>query len=113
MPSPTGFAYNRAQTGGDLRGSRGVHRLTARPLSWRARNAVMRLLGKRIVGFGFVLLSLTAGPAVAASSNLRLVDAVAERNWPLVRTLLKEGVDVNAARGDGSTALLWAAHWDD
>jgi ankyrin repeat protein len=72
----------------------------------------MRLLGKR-VGFGFALLSLTAGLAVAAPSNLRLVDAVAERNWPLVPTLLKEGVDANAARADGSTALLWAAHWDN
>lgn len=70
-------------------------------------------LGKRAVGLSFVLLSLTAGLAVAASSNLRLVDAIAERNWSLVPTLLKEGVDVNAVRGDGSTALLWAAHWDD
>ena len=26
---------------------------------------------------------------------------------------LKQGVDVNAARADGATALLWAAHWDD
>ena len=27
--------------------------------------------------------------------------------------LLKQKVDVNAAQGDGATALHWAAHWDD
>ena len=69
---------------------------------------------KRVVGFSFVLLALIAGRAAAAtSSDLRLVDAVAERNGTVARTLLKGGVDVNAARADGATALLWAAHWDD
>ena len=29
------------------------------------------------------------------------------------RALLKERVNVNTARADGSTALLWAAHWND
>lgn len=68
---------------------------------------------KRVVGLSLVLLPLVGGRAAGASSDLRLVDAVAERNSPLARTLLKEGVDVNAARADGATALLWAAHWDD
>ena len=30
-----------------------------------------------------------------------------------MRALLDEGVDANAARADGVTALLWAAHWND
>ena len=30
-----------------------------------------------------------------------------------VRTLLKQGVDVNAAQGDGMTALHWAARQGD
>ena len=41
------------------------------------------------------------------------MDAIADRNTALVRTLLTDGIDVNAARADGATALLWAAHWDD
>src|SRR5262249_55351273 len=30
-----------------------------------------------------------------------------------VRTLLKSGIDVNAAQGDGATALHWSVHNDD
>lgn len=30
-----------------------------------------------------------------------------------MRTLIKAGADVNAAQPDGSTALLWVAHWND
>jgi len=68
----------------------------------------------RVAGLGsFLFLTLAAAQAAAASSDLRLVDAVAARNPTLARTLIKEGVDVNAVRGDGATALLWAAHWDD
>ena len=39
--------------------------------------------------------------------------AAANRDRDAVRALLAEGVDVNAARADGATALLFAAHWDD
>ena len=60
------------------------------------------------------LLGLMAVTSAAASPDVRLVEAVAERNTALVRTLLAErGVDVNSRRADGATALLWAAHWDD
>ena len=38
---------------------------------------------------------------------------MAERNTALVHVLLDEGVDVNTARADGATTLLWATHWDD
>jgi ankyrin repeat protein len=60
---------------------------------------------------GMVLL-LTATVAVAAE-DLRLVAAASQQNSALVRTLLREGVDVNAARSDGATPLQWAAHWDN
>jgi ankyrin len=50
-------------------------------------------------------------PAWAA--DLRLVDAVAERDRVAAHKLLDEGVDVNARRADGASALLWAAHWND
>jgi ankyrin repeat protein len=68
---------------------------------------------KRLVSLSLGLLLLSVGAGTAASTDLRLVDAVAERNTQLARVLVKEGVDVNAARADGATALLWAAHWDD
>ncbi|MCY4661173.1 MAG: ankyrin repeat domain-containing protein [Acidobacteria bacterium] len=55
-----------------------------------------------------------AGGVAAAAPDLRLVEAMAGRDTPRVRALLAgDGLDVNAARADGATALLWAAHWDD
>jgi ankyrin repeat protein len=67
----------------------------------------------RLASLGLILFPLTIGFVAAAAPDGRLVDAFAERNTALARTLLKEGVDVNIARADGATALLWAAHWDD
>ena len=49
----------------------------------------------------------------AAQPDLRLVAAAKAQDTAGVRALLDEGVDVTAARADGVTALLWAAHWDD
>ena len=61
-----------------------------------------------------LLLFLAAGSRVASvGPDLRLVDAMVARNAVLARALLDEGIDVNSARGDGATALHWAAHWDD
>ena len=36
-----------------------------------------------------------------------------DRDIESVRALLKQRIDVNAAQGDGATALHWAAHRDD
>jgi len=58
----------------------------------------------------FVLPS--SGVALAAS-DLRLVEAAKAQNVEAVRSLLKQHADVNATQGDGATALLWAAHWND
>jgi ankyrin repeat protein len=66
-----------------------------------------------LAGLTTALLFLTAGAAFAADGDLRLVQAAANQDRQAVRTLIKEGVDVNAARADGATALLWAAHWND
>ena len=57
--------------------------------------------------------ALSASVATASAQDVRLVQAAAEQDRQAVRTLLKQGVDVNARRADGATALLWAAHWDD
>lgn len=59
-----------------------------------------------------IALLIVAVP-VSAQSDLRLVDALQKQNVATARALLKGRVDVNAAQGDGATALHWAAHWDD
>ena len=50
---------------------------------------------------------------LAAGAELPLVEAVKSRDVNAVRTLLAEGVDVNAPQPDGATALHWAAYRDD
>ena len=54
----------------------------------------------------------TATLATASGQDLRLVTAVADQDTRTAQALVAEGVDVNAPRADGATALLWAAHWD-
>lgn len=70
----------------------------------------MRLSGACCVGM-FLLTSFAN--TTTATSDLRLVDATARQDAAAVRQLIDEGIDVNAARADGVTALLWAAHWDE
>ncbi len=67
----------------------------------------------RLAGLWVIPLLAAASLATAAGPDLRLVTAAAEQDKAAVRALLKQGVDVNTARADGATALLWAAHWDD
>ena len=50
--------------------------------------------------------------ATAAASD-RLIEAVQAQDHATVRALLEEQVDVNAAEGDGATALHWAVVRDD
>src|SRR4051812_16282349 len=56
---------------------------------------------------------LAAALASAAASDTRLIDAARDKDSATVRTLLAQRVDVNAADGDGSTALHWAAYNGD
>ena len=50
---------------------------------------------------------------LCAAGDTRLSEAAMQGNSDAVRTLLKEKVDVDAAQGDGTTALHWAAFRDD
>jgi ankyrin repeat protein len=50
---------------------------------------------------------------VAASGDARLAEAARNQDQPIVRALLGQHADVNGRTEDGSTALLWAAHWND
>jgi len=63
-----------------------------------------------------VLVITSSAIAAAATADLRLIQAVKNRDVESVRALLKgrpARIDVNAAQGDGATALHWAAHRDD
>jgi ankyrin repeat protein len=49
----------------------------------------------------------------AAPDDVRLVNAVKNRDVATVRTLLKQRSNANAADVDGTTSLIWAAHNGD
>src|SRR5580692_7213485 len=57
------------------------------------------------------ILLLSTFAAWAASSPV--ADAVQNRDAAALQTLLKQHAIVNAAQADGTTALQWAAHWND
>ena len=67
---------------------------------------------RRLVTASAVCLAVVA-TAAAQEPDLRLLTAAAEQDRAAVLALLDEGVDVNARRADGVTALLWAAYIDD
>ena len=62
-------------------------------------------------GCGLTVLASTL--CVAAPIDPRLIQAAKNGDVESVRGLLKQRIDVNAAQGDGATALHWAAHRDD
>ncbi len=57
-------------------------------------------------------LSMTA-LLLAAAADTPVADAAQAGDRATVRSLLRQGADVNAAHGDGMTALHWAAFRDD
>ena len=66
-------------------------------------------------GCGTVLLLLLAGaaPGAAFAAGTETADAAQKKDLAAVRALVSRRVDVNAAQPDGTTALIWAAHWND
>ena len=56
---------------------------------------------------------LIASVGLAADSAAPLAEAAKTRNRMVVRQLLNQGVDVDAAQVDGMTALHWAVYWND
>ena len=64
-----------------------------------------------------ILLSITCAvvltAVVGAQSAAPVADAAMNGDRAAVKTLLQQGGDVNAAQGDGMTALHWAAMKND
>jgi uncharacterized protein len=67
------------------------------------------LLSIRLAFIGAGCLALGALAAGASS----VADAAAKGDSTLLRTLLQQKADVNAAQPDGTTAILWAAYRND
>ena len=70
----------------------------------------MNTSAARTAGCCIVLLCCTA--VASADPDLRLIQATKKLDVAQVRALLARKVDVNAAEGDGATALHWAVHRD-
>ena len=77
-----------------------------RPLKLVVPRFAATLAAVALVGVG----SPKASPQ---APDLRLIEAVRQQDPEAVRRLLGASVDVNAAQGDGATALHWAAYVDD
>lgn len=58
-------------------------------------------------------MALPASATVLAAGDSPLIAAVRAGKPDVVRSLLKQKVDVNARQGDGATALHWAVDLDD
>src|SRR6201986_3019988 len=63
----------------------------------------------------FCILSLSSmlSAFAAFAGTSPVADAVQNRGLPGLQALLKQHAAVNAAQPDGTTALHWAAHWND
>jgi len=67
---------------------------------------------RRRTGIGLVTLLLTVA-GVQAADNPELVTAIRDGNNPRALALLDTGADVTLPAADGTTALHWAARYDD
>jgi uncharacterized protein len=61
--------------------------------------------------FSAALSALFAASLFAESPDI--ADAAMHRDRERVRSLLQQKADANARQADGTTALMWAAHWGD
>jgi uncharacterized protein len=72
----------------------------------------LRQTGTTILMVALAAVRVAGAAPSDAASDLRLIDAVKSGDAAAVKSLLAEHVPVNAASGDGATALHWAAYHD-
>jgi uncharacterized protein len=72
----------------------------------------MRNLILGACGLMLAVSAMSAQPT-APAADPGLVDAARTQDGSRLRALLSRRPDVNVRSDDGSTALLWAAHWND
>lgn len=65
----------------------------------------MMTLRRNPMALSMALAALSLGAFAAAGASTSVLDAVAAKDKAALRTLLKNGADVNAAMGDGLTAI--------
>src|SRR6185295_10893370 len=70
----------------------------------RTMRSTTRLLACLLIG---------AMPALVSAAGSDVADAAQRKDMAALRTMVTKRVNVNAPQPDGTTALLWAAHWND
>ncbi len=60
-----------------------------------------------------VLMCIVLQVAAYAAAGPDTADAAQRKDKNAIRTLIRQRADVNRAQPDGTTALHWAAHWND
>src|SRR5256712_1858118 len=73
----------------------------------------MRMMRRTLITMSAIGALCLSALLHAAAPAMSLADAAMQGNKDAVRTLLKQGADVNTAQGDGMTALHWAAQKGD
>jgi ankyrin repeat protein len=66
-----------------------------------------------IAVFGVPALAGAEGAGATVGAGSVVADAVQHRDFAAMRTLIDRHANVNAPQPDGTTALLWAVHWND
>ena len=75
--------------------------------------SMYRSAGLFVVAAAMAAAALLFAARDARAQDTRVVEAAAAQDGETIRTLIDQGAEVDAAWADGSTALLWAAHWGD
>ena len=67
----------------------------------------------RILGTSIIFALFASAGTAAVMQYDSLAEAASQGDGDAVRSMLREGADVDAASADGATALFWAAYEDD
>ena len=77
------------------------------------RKELSRLAARAAFGGLLLAASPMLNAAAGAADGRPMLDAAKNGNWDALRAALEQGVPVNDRLGDGSTALHWAAYWNN